>query len=162
MQEVLLVKRPGRLVAADQLSADILSGLRDGEIVRARVGRPRNPKHHAMAFALFKLIFDAQDRYPTLKHLVDVIKIGVGHYDVREIAGREVIELRSISYAAMDQHEFGLWWMAVVELVAREILPGIEGTDLEREIEAITGERAPRPRRQQPTNATEHARLEHV
>ena len=140
--DVLLVKeKGGRLAPADSISFESISAIGNGEYLTAKLTRPRNVKHHRKFFALLKIVFEAQDRYPTTNHLLHAIKIGVKHYDLVHLTkNHTVIETRSISFASMAQDEFEEFYDKVVNLIVTQILPGVDSAELERQVLDIIGE----------------------
>lgn len=139
--DVLLMKNLNRLEAAEPSTADIISAMRQGEILTGTIRRARNPRHHAKMFALLNAIFESQSRYPSLYALLVAIKVWTGHYDCSMIDGREIIVPKSISFANMDQTEFESFYNHVVNVVLERILPGINKSDLERRVNEILGEK---------------------
>lgn len=138
--DVRLVMKDGRLHPADHLAAEDLRGLKNGETVRAQITRPRNAGHHRKFFALMKVVFDNQSRYPTLKHLVDAIKLAIGHCDERKVDGKDIVVLRSISFAKLDQSGFEQFYDRVLDLVLTKILPHVARSDIEaRVLDIING-----------------------
>lgn len=141
--EVMLSWQQGRFGAADAFSMELLGALKEGETVKATITRPRNEKHHRKFFALMKVVFDAQDRYPTMDHLLKAIKIGVGLYELVPLTKTQtVIDLGSISFAKMDQAAFEQFYNKVVQLIVTRILPNVDSADLEAQVNEILGERA--------------------
>lgn len=125
----------GKLEPVDDMGREALSQIPMGDIVRADVKRPRNLGHHRRFFALVSVIYENQTRYTSPETLLDAIKVHIGHCDVMKLSdGREVHTPKSISFASMDQIAFGLFWDRVVACVCREIIPGLDRADLEREL----------------------------
>lgn len=138
--DVMLVCENRRLVAADPMSLEALDGMREGEIVSAKITRPRNVRHHRKFFALLGIVFEAQDRYPTMEHLLDAIKIAIGHYDTIQLTKtKTVIKTKSISFASMDQAAFEQFYDRVVRLIVTKILPGTDSAELEQQVLEIIG-----------------------
>ena len=82
-------------------------------------------------------------RYATLDHLLDAIKIGVGHYESYYLPdGRELVKPKSISFASMDQSNFRQFYDRVIELICTRILPNTDSEQLKQRIEDIIGEPA--------------------
>lgn len=136
----MLVCEKHRLVAADPMSLEALDAMKEGEIVTAKITRPRNPKHHRKFFVLLGIVFEAQDRYPTMEHLLDAIKIGIGHFDTVHLTkNHEVIKTRSISFGSMDQASFEQIYDKVVRLIVTKILPGTDSAELEQQVLEIIG-----------------------
>jgi hypothetical protein len=137
---LMMVRERNSLVPADSFSAEALDAMKNGEVVRAVVTRPRNEKHHRKFFALLNVVFEAQDRYPTLDRLLHAIKIGVGLYELVPLTKTQtVIDVGSISFASMDQAEFTNFYDKVVKLIVTRILPGADSAELEARVLEILG-----------------------
>lgn len=150
MADVLLTKRSAGnavyLAASDDHSITILRGLKDGETVRCKINRPRNPRHHRLAWAMIGLIFKNQERFPTEEAMVDAIKYMTGHFDEIELPnGKRFHKLRSLSWEKMDQTQFKQWFDRFVQVTLEHIIPGLNKADFEREIYAMIGEKVPGP-----------------
>lgn len=136
MTQILLRKTlGGKFEPVDDVGREAMSQIRMGDIVRADVRKPRNLGHHRRFFALVSVIYENQTRYTSPEALLDAIKVHIGHCEVLRLTdGREVHVPRSISFANMDQIAFGQFWDRVVACVCREIIPGLDRDDLEREL----------------------------
>ena len=131
----------GFLAACDNFGMEELQRLSYGEQFKVKITRPRNVKHHRMAFALLKLVFDNQDQFATLVGLLDAIKIGLGHCDERvTLDGEKFYAPRSISFASMDETTFSQFFDRMVNLIIEKILPHTTKEDLERQVFDILGE----------------------
>lgn len=138
--ELLLIRDGNRLAAAEPISAEAIDAIGKNETVAAKITRSRNGKHHRKFFVLIGEVFKNQDRYPTMEHLLDAIKIGVGHYDTYQLTKtREVVRPRSISYAKMGQEGFEQFYNSVVNYIITKILPGTDKQDLESRVMEILG-----------------------
>lgn len=145
--EILLIRTAKGLQAYDAMSDEIITSLPFGKPMRAKVTLARNVKHNRKMFALLKLIFDQQSRYPTLDHLLTGIKLATGHYDEWKQDGATVRVPKSISFDAMDQTAFSSFYDRVIDLVCTQIIPGLQQDDLAREIEEIIGSDVALPKR---------------
>lgn len=138
---ILLAREGNRLSPIDPTSFELIESMKGGEIVAAEITRPRNLGHHRKFFALVNVVFEAQERYPTRDHLLDAIKIGIGHYDLVPINKKQtVIKTRSISFARMDQENFEKFYNKAVDHILKAILPGVGRQDLEQQVIEFMGE----------------------
>ena len=152
------VKHFGALRPADEQAETILAKIAEGTTVMADVTRPRNVQHHRLLFALLKLTVDNTDRYPTVATLLSALKLATGHYDVvmvrrswwaRILAGLGLQETddmpvlipASISFTSMDQTAFDDFYSRCLDIIIRDILPGTDRDDLEREVYELIGEK---------------------
>lgn len=135
MTEVLLVKTGNRLAAADPISDETISSIKEGEIVTATIRRARKVKHHRKFFKLLSVIHENQSVYPTVDDLLDVIKIATGYSkEVKTLDGNIIIVPKSIRFAKMDQTAFEQFYNSVIDLVVTRILPNTNKNDLVRQI----------------------------
>lgn len=141
--DVLLLKRNGKLEASDPISAETLAGIRDGEQVRCKIGRARNGKHHRLYWALLSIVWQNQERFPTVESLHRAMKIATGLYDEYEIGGKTVIALRSTDFTAMKQDEFAEYYDSVVRLICERVIPGMSDEALKAQVlDIVDGRRA--------------------
>lgn len=127
----------GRLCAADRPSDEALRKLKAGQVFQVEVKRPRNIGHHRKWWALCSLIAENMDGDVSAETVSDVLKIRAGHVKVVRTKGGEVFLPDSISFAAMDQGAFEQFWERAVAVVARDVIPGINRADLEREVQEM-------------------------
>lgn len=138
--EVLLVKTRDGLKASDPISQESIDAIAIGKQVSATLRLARNVKHHRKFFAMLGVIYENQTRYPTSSHLLAVIKILTGHYDVFPVRGKETFFVKSINFAAMDQIEFESFYNHAVNIILQEIIPGLDKQDLENRVLEILGD----------------------
>lgn len=110
-------------------------------VVKVTVTMPRNGKFHRKFFALARLVHDnlpdhiaSELGVRTVDDMVRAFKIDLGLYDERIVRGRAAIELRSISFAAMDQTEFEQFYRQCLTLAACRYLRGVSEATIEDEL----------------------------
>lgn len=116
--------------------------LRPGERVLCRISKPRNYEFHKKFFALVRLAFQ---NLPERLHLMlnirseedmlTCIKLDLGYARTAWHGRRQVVIPGSISFAAMDQAEFEIFFNRAVDLVLSSYLRGTDKADLIEEIE---------------------------
>ena len=134
---------PCGLVPLHDSDLDLKKRLRVGSVVRCKVSNPRNYEHHKKFFALVRLMFDnlplplvekwnIRNEYDMLRRF----KRDLGYFTntVNEY-GEHEIEYLSISFAAMEQHEFEQFYNQCIDLVLFRYIKGIDKQDLITEIE---------------------------
>lgn len=135
MTEIHMRKTLSGLEPADGFE---LPRLKLGSVVKVKISRPRNAKHHRKFYALMNLIFQNQENYETLEDLVNVIKIATGHCHVyRKRNGDPLPVPRSIAFHKMDQTQFDEFYAKVIKLVRENIIPGLDDTALRAEVEQM-------------------------
>lgn len=142
MTEVYLRKvRGGGFWPADERAEDFARGVREGEIIKSDMKRPRNGAQHRLYFALLsKVQENTDDRWPNTDALLQAVKIALGHFDTMQLVdGRIVPHPRSISFGSMPQDDFRRFFDDTVKLVITKIIPGLDRNDLMREINEMVG-----------------------
>jgi len=83
--ELLMIREKNHLVPLYPHGLEDLQKIGLKEEGNVTITRPRNIGHHKKFFALLNIVYKAQNRYPTMDHMLDAVKIGIGHYDLVEI-----------------------------------------------------------------------------
>lgn len=138
--KLLFIKKLGALRPVDTAGEGALQKLGEGKIVSVEMKQIRNPNHHRLFMALLQIVFNNQDRYDSFDHLRTAITIAVGHcYTVVLPDGSIGVTPRSISFAAMDQGDFNIFFDNVVGIVCQRWLPTVTSEELRREINEMIG-----------------------
>ena len=150
MAELYLLRSPGGLSPADSESSDYLSTLKQGEIVRADIVRPRNAKFHRKFFAMLDVGYDAWE--PEAKEYKGQVAcknrerfrsdclILAGFFEVvTNLRGEVRLEAKSISFAKMDQAEFEEVYSQVATVLLRKVLTTYSRSDLDSVVERMLG-----------------------
>jgi hypothetical protein len=113
-----LVKRPDSCLEPDtDLDREHLRKVKIGSVLSVEAKKPRNSQHHRKLFKLLDLMFQNQQRYTSVEHMLVDIKIKAGHFDeyiTRE--GQLVYVPKSISYGSMEQHDFERFYDRVLDI----------------------------------------------
>ena len=134
---------PYGLVPLYDSDLDLKRRLKVGSTVRCRVTNPRNYRFHKKFFALVRLTFDnlpaplvEQWGIRSTDDMLRRFKRDLGYFSsVTTPDGVTEIEYRSISFAAMEQHEFERFYDDCVNLVLTRYIRGLDKKDIEEEIE---------------------------
>ena len=122
---------PYGLVPLYDSDYDLKKRLRVGSVVKCKVSNPRNYEHHKKFFALVRLTFD---NLPS--NLAEYFKRDLGYFKTSlNERGEKEIEYQSISFSAMEQHEFERFYNQCIDLVLYKYIKGIDKEDLITEIE---------------------------
>ena len=120
--------------------SEALSGLPKGPL-RTKASMIRNARyvpHHNWYWALARLIWENQSRYPTVENVSDVLKGMAGHVEVLVTPdGREMLRPKSINFG-MPEDEFRQFTARLKPEVAK-LLPGITNAQLEHELAGMIG-----------------------
>lgn len=122
---------------------DLKKRLKVGSVVKCKVSNPRNYEHHKKFFALVRLTFDNLPsnlaEYFKVHNEEDMLrrfKRDLGYFKTSlNERGEKEIEYQSISFSAMEQHEFERFYNQCIDLVLYKYLKGIDKEDLITEIE---------------------------
>lgn len=134
---------PHGLVPLYDSDYDLKKRLRVGSVVKCKVSNPRNYEHHKKFFALVRLTFDNLPsnlaEYYRVHNEEDMLrrfKRDLGYFKTSlNERGEKEIEYQSISFSAMEQHEFERFYNQCIDLVLYKYLKGIDKEDLITEIE---------------------------
>lgn len=147
--EIYLTKTAGGTLApADQQAVDYIGKLKLGASVRATVVQPRNIKFHRKLFALLNIAFDAWEpgelRYkgePVQKQFEQFrndVTILAGYYESSiNLRGEVRLTAKSISFASMDEEEFGALYSSIINVVLAKILTNYSRDDLDTVVENV-------------------------
>jgi hypothetical protein len=138
LNAVCMIRRNTGLVPADIHADDFIALIPMGKEVMVTVRRARNPKHHRLLFALLKKVIDNTDQWASIEHLLDEVKLATGLAEVRInlITGKPYAVPGSISFAAMGQDKFEVWFEQAVVILAGVL--GVGAEVLRDEILAMT------------------------
>lgn len=134
---------PYGLVPLYDSDYDLKKRLRVGSVVKCKVSNPRNYEHHKKFFALVRLTFDNLPsnlaEYFKVHNEEDMLrrfKRDLGYFKTSlNERGEKEIEYQSISFSAMEQHEFERFYNQCIDLVLYKYIKGIDKEDLITEIE---------------------------
>lgn len=85
----------------------LVADLEPGEMLQFSYRVPRSGPHHRFFFARLQELFELQDRFDELGHLLEWLKVGAGHVDF--VPGRDgqlVAMPRSIAWHNLDEQGF--------------------------------------------------------
>ena len=139
------IKTIGGWKPDDRYTQDEDARYKLGTVAQLEIKQPRSKKQHARMMAFLQVVFDNQDRYPSLDALLTDVKLKVGHYnkhinwkldkDSGEYVDSVVMIPKSISFGSMDQAAFQQFQDWAYDVVIDDIIPGIGREELERAVE---------------------------
>lgn len=129
----ILLRRSGRaLLPCTGHDYDIISKIPEDIDIICEVSIKRNVRYHRLFFAVMRTVFDniperiAQEYHiSSVDTLVDRIKIDLGEFTTEDIGGEKVLQLKSISFAKMDQSEFESFFNRAIDIISKKYLPGV-------------------------------------
>ena len=119
--ELYLVKQlNGSLLPAYDSDYEKVKKIKQGDTVKCEVTKPRNIKFHKKFFALMNLVYQNQERYEHIDDLREQLTIAAGYYTTTyTLEGVEQQKAKSISFAAMDELEFGELYNALLDVIVK-------------------------------------------
>lgn len=108
-------------------------------MIRVKLMKDRNPRHHRLFFALLHMVFQNQDKYLSQEALRFAVTVQAGWVDEIKLCGdRVALRPKSIAWGKMDQLEFKTYFDAALRAIP-ELLPQFDGVDLEQELKTGDG-----------------------
>lgn len=134
MSDTYFVRTAVSLRPVDDASREAMAAFGEGEIIRVKLWRDRNPAHHRLFFALLNLVYENQDKYASPEALRFAVTCQAGWVDEIRLRGDKVaLRPKSLSWGRMGQDEFNQYYQAALRVIP-ELLPQFEGVDLEGEL----------------------------
>lgn len=137
---------PAGLVPLDDMDWEQKKQLRIGSDVRVHITMPRNLRFHKKFMALLRLTLDnlPEDiqqsmHIYSIEAMLAAVKIDLGYYDTVQVSGRNVVKLRSISFAKMDEAAFERFYDLAVTDILNNYLQGADRNLLLQEVEETIG-----------------------
>jgi|DEB0MinimDraft_4_1074332.scaffolds.fasta_scaffold71002_3 hypothetical protein len=129
MAKVYLIKTLTGLAPDDEASEEILKKLKLGEAVSCDLKKSRNYKFHKKYFSMVNLALQNQDHFPETKigreTFYDWLKLQAGYanYYTDPVTGMEMAQPQSISFAAMDETSFQVFYDDVKNVIFEKLIP---------------------------------------
>lgn len=116
-----------------------LETMKPGRWLRFEWSSPRNGRHHRKLMALLQLVSENSETYDTVEKALVAVKLVTGHFDLMaDPKTGEIVQIpRSISYDAMGQEDFDVWYSAAVDGVLQHILPTMDQATADRLLDLI-------------------------
>lgn len=110
-----------------------------GEVVKAKISKPRNYENHKRLFALLQFIAATSELYDTVEKALTALKILTGHCEFvpHPKTGELVAVPKSISYEAMDEVEFGEWFESAINATLKHLTPQMNRIAIDQAIEQV-------------------------
>lgn len=151
LTEFPFVRAGEHLIASTEESAKALEAIKDGKEVLISFRTPRNIRHHKLFFAILKFLqyHSALFENVPIDKIKDAVKLATGLADtfIEAETGRAYYVLRSISFAAMSQHDFRVFFDEAVKVIANRWMPaGTTPEAVRKELEAMVDGNLPKHR----------------
>lgn len=111
-----------------------LEAMKPGKWMRLEWSSPRNGPHHRKFMALVQLVTENSETYDTVAKALVAIKLAAGYFDpaVDPRTGEIVPVVQSISYDAMEQDDFDVFYSAALDGILQVILPTMDRATADR------------------------------
>lgn len=140
--KIYVMVKDGRLVPLYGSDHEEKQRLKPGKVYCCEIRMQRNWMFHKKFFSLVRLAFDnlphrlqEETGIRSEEDMLDSIKSDLGLGSVVRIGGRDVFRPGSISFASMDETEFGSFYRRTVSLLLGKYLKGTDRDDLLEEVE---------------------------
>lgn len=150
MAEAVMIKTQQGYIPSTPDDADRLKRHKVGKVYRMDFTEIRNAKFHRKFFAMLNVGFDAWE--PDQKEYKGILVeknfdrfrkdcvILAGFYDAAyDINGEVRLTAKSISFANMEEEEFGKLYNAVSNVLLRKVLKNYSRADLDAVVDQILG-----------------------
>ncbi|MDX8383570.1 MAG: DUF1367 family protein [Ghiorsea sp.] len=140
MADIFLTKsQGGQFIAASQQDYALMKAWKVGDVIKAKMSKPRNGGHHRKAWALVNFIFDNQETYSEINDLMFAIKLKTGHYTECVVDGEIRMNPKSTAFHAMPQEEFNVWYNKVIDVALLHFCGGMSESKLRGYVDGIMG-----------------------
>jgi hypothetical protein len=116
-----------------------LETMKPGKWLRLEWSSPRNGPHHRKFMALVQLVTENSETYDTVAKALVAIKLAAAYFDPHvDPATGEIIKVpQSISYDAMGQEDFDVFYSAALDGVLQVVLPTMDRATADRLLDMI-------------------------
>jgi hypothetical protein len=144
--KAILVRTPQGLRGATPADQDAWSKFRrrietmkPGKWLRFEFSSPRNGRHHRKLMALLQLVAENSETYNTVEKALVAVKLVTGHFDLMaDPKTGEIVQVpKSVSYEAMGQEDFDVFYSAAIDGVLQHILPTMDEATANRLMDMI-------------------------
>lgn len=142
----MLIKSPAGLRGSTPADQDAwakfkrkLETMKPGTWLRMEWSRPRNGPQHRKMFALLALVAENSETYNTTEKALNAVKLAAAYYDpfIDPRTGEIIPVVKSISYDAMPQEEFEVFYSAAIDGVLQCILPTMDRETAEKLMDMV-------------------------
>jgi hypothetical protein len=141
MPETIMMRRLGyKLSPVALVDEEALEQFPENKDLTVTISRSRSPRQHRFFWALLQKICENHETYRRPEALLLWLKVRLGYVEeVKFHNGEMWWTAKSISFSAMDQTQFKTFFDAALDIIANEVIPGLNTEELILEIEAMMG-----------------------
>ena len=144
--KAMLIKSPAGLRGSTPADQELwakfkrkLETMKPGAWLRMEWSSPRNGPHHRKFMALLHLVTENSETYNTIPKALIAVKLAAGYFDpATDPRTGEIVPIpHSISYDAMGQEDFDVFYSAALDGVLQVILPTMSRETAEKLMDMI-------------------------
>jgi len=145
--EILLKKVDNALYPIDDEGGQWLFQCKNGQVLKAKISKPRNIQFHRKYFALLNHAFESYEPTAEYRGVVieknfeyfrEQIQIFAGYgYPVVNLKGEIRYKSKSISFGSMAPEDFEKLYSSVITVILQKVLTSYTEDDLERVVAEI-------------------------
>ena len=144
--KAMLLKTPAGLRGSTPADQELwakfkrkLETMKPGAWMRFEWSTPRNGPHHRKMFALLSLVAENSEVYDTTDKALNAVKLAAAYFDpfIDPRTGEIIPMVKSISFDAMPQEEFDVFYSAALDGVLQVILPTMQKDTAEKLMDMI-------------------------
>lgn len=99
-------KRNNSLIPVYSADSEIMSKIKENDMVSIEVRKARNPRQHALFFALLKCVLDNSENFKSIDEVLIYAKYKLGLVEMHTFDGHVITIPKSIAFENMDNLEF--------------------------------------------------------
>lgn len=99
-----------------------------GELREFETKRQRNLLFHRMCFALFNMVYDAQDDFNNIEHFRKYLTMKAGYYDRIVTPNGVMYQAKSLAFGSMSQDTFDKFYSDLLDTIVK--LYGMDREDI--------------------------------
>jgi hypothetical protein len=140
MAAFCVVRKSGAFYPASDLDYEIAGWLKDNEVYRCDIKKPRKLKFHRKFFALIDYVFNNQDKYANKEDLRVELELKAGSYREHVTTKGKILYIpNSIAFDKMDDVEFGQLYNRVIDVVLKHFIRGDTKENIDEQVNNILG-----------------------
>lgn len=106
MKKLIMQKKNNSLIPVYSKDIEIMAKIKDNDMVSVEIRKARNPRQHALFFALLSCVLDNSENFKSMDEVLIFAKYKLGLIDMHTIDGKVIITPKSIAFENMDNIEF--------------------------------------------------------
>jgi hypothetical protein len=141
MARFLLRRTLSGWIEADDASRAAARKFNVGDTYKADIVKPRSLKALNRYWALVDIILDNTDMFKAKEQVSDYLKLASGHCSpfMQRSTGEVYLLPNSINFDSLGEDEFQEVWSRIIDVVCKDILPGVTEDEINVEIQKLCG-----------------------